>query len=108
MACFKGMPRHSENRTATALLLIPVLLLGSGCLMMRGRDMMGNVSDHQTQRSEKTVETERAVQKGEATAAGPSRHVEHKKESKSKRTSKTLLIVGGIGMGLMMIIMMVL
>ena len=73
-------------------------------MMMHGGDMMGHGSDHQTQEQKKYGEERNNQQKSETSVDQSSAHSTHEEEHKHKK-SKTWLILGGIGMGLMMAIM---
>lgn len=81
------------------LFLIPGLFLGSGCMMMHMHDMEGNHGSHSTEQS-----TAKDMEKSD-NHPGKNESQSHEQHSEAKKKSKTLLILGGIGMGLMMALM---
>lgn len=83
----------------TFVFLISISLFGSGCMMMH-KGMHGD-KDNGGSYSADTTSADNVSDKVDE----PSQKELHKKHSKSKGTSKTLVILGGIGMGFMMILM---
>lgn len=83
----------------TFVFLISISLFGSGCMMMH-KGMHGGKDDGGSHSADTTPADYIADKVDE-----PSQKELHKEHSKSTKTSKTLVILGGIGMGLMMILM---
>jgi len=95
------MNLNKKKKEASKLLIaamFPLLLLGSGCMMHSMMDDNGHNSSHQAKKA--SSETGSAVQKD-----ADSQKAEHPVEKKAKKSNKTMMILGAIGMGVMMALM---
>ena len=88
-----------KRSTVMTLFLIPALFLGSGCMMMHMHDMEENHGGHSPEQS-----TAKDMKTSDD-HAGKNESQSHEQHSEPKKKSKTLLILGGVGMGLMMALM---
>ena len=76
--------------------------------MLMHMDHGGHDSDHETQSGGKTSEGNSSINDvsiSTASVSGTSGSDPHEKKHKQSKKSRTLMFLGGIGMGLMMVLM---